>query len=118
MSLPEPPHAEPAEIRSAEIESAATESTAAEPAATDSTAAGSAKTGRPVPDVQPMEIDLTLLLAVGTGLFALSFVGLLAFHSELSRNGHGNWPWIALTGTVFGLVGLASVRRRARAGKK
>jgi len=93
MSLPEPPPAEPP-------------------------ATGSPRTVRPVPDVKPMEVDLTLLLAIGTGLFALSFVGLLAFHRDLSRNGHGHWPWIALTGTVFGLVGLASVRRRGRAAKR
>ena len=87
MSLPEPPSAEPS-------------------------ATGSPKTVRPVPDVKPMEVDLTLLLAIGTGLFALAFVVMLAFHSSLSRAGHGHWPWIALTGVVFGLLGLVMVRRR------
>jgi len=98
MSLPEP---EPARA------------VPAEPPAAESPTSGGP--GRPVPDVQPMEIDLTLLLTIGTGLFALAFVGMLAFHSSLSRAGHGHWPWIALTGAVFGLLGLAMVRRRGQA---
>jgi Protein of unknown function (DUF2530) len=84
-----------------------------EPPAAESPTSGG--TGRPVPDIQPMEVDLTLLLMVGTGLFALAFVGMMAFHSSLSRAGHGHWPWIALTGAVFGLLGLVLVRRREQA---
>jgi hypothetical protein len=107
MSLPEPEPAEPATTAPAPAKPSA-----AAPRATEPTTPGTV--GRPVPDVQPMEVDLTLLLMAGTGLFALAFVGLLAFHSSLHRAGHGNWPWIALTGAVFGLLGSVIVRRRGR----
>ena len=85
-----------------------------EPGSTQPSATEPPSPVRPAPDVQPMEVDLTLLLSIGSALFALSFAGLLTFHGALSRAGHGNWPWIALAGTVFGLLGLLSVRRRAR----
>ena len=67
---------------------------------------------KPVLEVQPMEVNLSRIVAIGTGLFALAFVGLIAFHGRLSRAGHGNWPWIALVGAGLGLLGLLMLRRR------
>ena len=80
-----------------------------EPSAAEST--GPSKR---VLEVEPMEVDLSRIVAAGTGLFALTFVGLILFHDRLSRAGHGNWPWIALVGTGLGLLGLAYLRRRDR----
>ena len=61
-----------------------------------------------------MEVNLSLIVAVGSGLFALAFLGLIAFHGRLDRAGHGHWPWIALTGAGLGLLGLVMLRRRGR----
>ena len=70
------------------------------------------RAGKVPPDLQPLEIDLARIVAYGTALFALAFVVMLAFHADLTRAGHRNWPWIALAGTVFGLLGWVLTRRR------
>ena len=78
----------------------------------ESSAAQSPGPDKPALEVRPMEVNLSLIVAVGTGLFALAFVGLIPFHDRLSRAGHGNWPWIALVGAGLGLLGLLLLRRR------
>ena len=78
----------------------------------ESPAAESPGASKRVLEVEPMEVNLSRIVAVGTGLFALAFVGLILFHDRLSRAGHGNWPWIALVGAALGLLGLAYLRRR------
>jgi hypothetical protein len=68
----------------------------------------------PRAEIEPMEVDDVRIVGIGTTLFAAAFVVLLAFRSSLDRSGHGRWPWIALSGTVLGLAGVAYCRRRAR----
>lgn len=65
----------------------------------------------PVPE--PMEVNDVLIVTVGTALFAVAFLVMLPFHTSLEHAGHGRWPWIALSGALLGLVGIAYCRRRA-----
>lgn len=65
-----------------------------------------------------METNDVLIVTVGTALFAVAFIVLLAFRTSLERSGHGRWPWIALSGALLGLVGLVyCVRRQQRMSK-
>lgn len=63
---------------------------------------------------EPMETNDVLIVGVGTALFAVAFVVLLVLHGTLQHSGRGQWPWIALSGFVLGLLGLTYCRRRAR----
>ena len=63
-------------------------------------------------EIEPMETNDVLIVAIGTALFAVAFVVLLALRSSLERSGHGRWPWIALSGALLGLVGLVYCLRR------
>jgi hypothetical protein len=65
------------------------------------------------PELEPMETNDVLIVGIGTALFALAFVVLLPFHTSLEHSGHGRWLWVALAGTLLGLVGLDYCRRRA-----
>ena len=79
-------------------------------------ASGSAVTERA--ELEPMETNDVLIVTVGTALFAVAFIVLLAFRTSLERSGHGRWPWIALSGALLGLVGLVyCVRRQQRMSK-
>ncbi len=65
-----------------------------------------------------METNDVLIIAIGTALFAVAFVILLALRASLEHSGHGRWPWIALSGVIGGLLGLVyCVRRQQRISK-
>ncbi|MBR7838533.1 DUF2530 domain-containing protein [Actinospica durhamensis] len=66
-------------------------------------------------ELKPMEVDVARIVLIGTGLYAIAAVVLLAMHTSLTRAGHGRWPWVAVSGTVLGLLGLYYVKRRDRA---
>jgi hypothetical protein len=69
-------------------------------------------------EIEPMETNDVLIVAIGTALFAVAFVVLLALRTSLERSGHGRWPWIALSGVIGGLLGLVyCVRRQQRMSK-
>lgn len=86
-------------------------------------ASGGSSTSRP-PDadgaeaerleLEPMEVDLMMIVGIGTVLFAVAFLILLPLHASLEHAGRGRWPWIALSGAVLGLMGLGYLRRRAQ----
>jgi hypothetical protein len=61
-----------------------------------------------------METNDVLIVTVGTALFAVAAVVMLPLRSALENAGHGRWPWIAVAGTLLGLLGLVYCRRRAR----
>jgi hypothetical protein len=65
-------------------------------------------------EIEPMETNDVLIVAVGTALFAVASAILLPMHASLSHSGHGRWPWIALSGFLLGLLGLVYCRRRAQ----
>jgi Protein of unknown function (DUF2530) len=67
-----------------------------------------------LPELEPMEVNDVLIVAVGTALFAIASLVLLPMHASLSHSGHGRWPWIALSGFLLGLIGLVYCRRRAQ----
>lgn len=66
-------------------------------------------------ELKPMEVDVSRIVLIGTALYAVAAVVLLAFHTSLTNAGHGRWPWVAVSGTVLGLLGLYYVKRRDRA---
>ena len=66
-------------------------------------------------ELKPMEVDLGRIVLIGTVLYALVAVVLLPLQSSLSHDGHGRWPWIAVSGVVLGLLGFCYVKRRDRA---
>ena len=69
-------------------------------------------------EIEPMETNDVLIVAIGTALFAVAFVVLLVLRTSLERSGHGRWPWIALSGVIGGLLGLVyCVRRQQRMSK-
>lgn len=62
-----------------------------------------------------MEFDLARVVLIGTVLYAVAAVVLLALSTPLTHAGHGRWPWIAVSGFGLGLLGLSYLRRRDRA---
>jgi hypothetical protein len=65
-----------------------------------------------VADVDPLDLDGTWTVAVGTGLFLLAFLVLLPFHDRLEDAGRGWWQWTCLAGFALGVVGWEYCRRR------
>lgn len=56
-----------------------------------------------------------VVLAVGTALWALALVVLLALRSTLDRHDAGWWIWVCVAGLGLGAWGLrVTTRRRAR----
>lgn len=66
-------------------------------------------------ELQPMEVDLGRIVLIGTVLYAIVAIVFLPLQSTLSHDGHGRWPWVAVSGAVLGLLGFVYVKRRDRA---
>ncbi|HTJ66249.1 MAG TPA: DUF2530 domain-containing protein [Actinospica sp.] len=66
-------------------------------------------------ELKPMEVDLGRIVLIGTVLYAVAAAVLLPLQSSLTHDGHGRWPWVAVSGVVLGLLGLVYVKRRDRA---
>ena len=62
-----------------------------------------------------MEVDLSRVVLIGTVLYAITAVILLPMQSSLTQDGHGRWPWIAVSGVGLGLLGLVYLKRRDKA---
>jgi hypothetical protein len=69
----------------------------------------------PARELKPMEVDLGRIVLLGTVLYAIAAVILLPMQSSLTHDGHGRWPWIAVSGVGLGLLGYFYVKRRDRA---
>jgi VIT1/CCC1 family predicted Fe2+/Mn2+ transporter len=68
-----------------------------------------------VADVEPLDVDGTRTVAVGSGLFLLAFLVLLPFYGRLEDAGKAWWAWTCLAGLALGVVGWGYCRlRRAR----
>ena len=66
-------------------------------------------------ELKPMDVDITRIVLIGTVLYAVAAVVLLALNTTLTHHGHGRWPWVAVSGTALGLLGLYYLKRRDRA---
>lgn len=62
----------------------------------------------------PLDVDGVGAVAVGTAIFAALTVVALVLRERLSADGNGWWLWVAVTGTLLGLLGLPYVLRRQR----
>jgi Protein of unknown function (DUF2530) len=67
-----------------------------------------------VANVDPLDVDGTRTVAVGSGLFLVAFLALLPFRERLEASGHFWWLWTCLAGFGLGVVGWDYCRRRKR----
>jgi hypothetical protein len=65
-----------------------------------------------IADVEPLDLDGTRTVAVGSALFLLAFAALLPFHGSLEDAGRSWWLWTCLSGFGLGVVGWEYCRRR------
>lgn len=65
-----------------------------------------------VANVDPLDVDGTRTVAVGSGLFLLTFVLLLPFYDRLESAGKTWWLWTCLAGFGLGVIGWAYCRHR------
>ena len=67
----------------------------------------------PVPEppaLEPLHIDVQRVVLVGTLLWLVALVVILAVPA-LRSGSRDWWPWAAVSGALLGLVGLAYLRR-------
>jgi hypothetical protein len=64
------------------------------------------------PAPPPLEANDVAIVGGGTVLWFLGFLVTLPLQHTLSQHGHGNWPWICLSGGLLGLIGLWYCRAR------
>jgi hypothetical protein len=64
------------------------------------------------PELKPVDVDGVRTVAIITVLWALAFVVLAFFRSELDDAGRGWWIWACLAGVGLGLLGLEYCRKR------
>ena len=67
-----------------------------------------------VADVDPLDVDGTRTVAVGSILFLVAFLLLLPFYGRLAENGNTWWLWTCLAGFGLGVIGWDYCRRRKR----
>lgn len=65
-----------------------------------------------VAPVEPLDVDGTRTVAVGTGLWLLAFVLLLPFYKRLQETDRLWWLWTCLAGFGLGVLGWDYCRRR------
>jgi hypothetical protein len=65
-----------------------------------------------IADVEPLDVDGTRTVAVGTALWLLAFVLLLPFTGQLAEHHRLWWLWTCLAGFGLGLLGWDYCRRR------
>ena len=65
-----------------------------------------------VADVEPLDVDGTRTVAVGSALFLVAFVLLLPFYGRLADTDRTWWLWTCLAGFGLGVIGWDYCRRR------
>ena len=65
-----------------------------------------------VADVEPLDVDGTRTVAVGSLLWLVAFVLLLPFYGRLADAGKTWWLWTCLAGFGLGVIGWDYCRRR------
>ena len=67
----------------------------------------------PGSDVEPLDVTGVRTVAVGTALFVVASLVLLASRGWLEEHDREWWLWTAATGACLGLFGVWYCRRRA-----
>ncbi|MGH3412895.1 MAG: DUF2530 domain-containing protein [Marmoricola sp.] len=75
---------------------------------------GSPQLEDPGPGLVPLDVDGIRTVQVGTALWGVAFLVLLAFVDRLRADGHLWWLWACAAGFGLGLAGWADCRRRRR----
>ena len=65
-----------------------------------------------VADVEPLDVDGTRTVAVGSILWLVAFVLLLPFYGRLAEHDKTWWLWTCLAGFGLGVIGWDYCRRR------
>jgi hypothetical protein len=66
------------------------------------------------PATEPLEVNASLVVAVGTAVWFVAFCILLLMHTRVDDQ----WIWTALAGWVLGLIGLPLIRAQRRAAER
>lgn len=69
--------------------------------------------GSLIADVEPLDVTGLQTVQVGTVLWAVGFVALLPFYSNLRESGNLWWLWTCSAGVGLGLLGIEYCKRRA-----
>lgn len=67
------------------------------------------------PDPEPMEVDESLVIAIGSGLWFIAWMVLFISHNQLEDNGNEWYLWTAAAGLGLGVWGWWLVRKRVEA---
>ena len=65
-------------------------------------------------ELKPLEVNGITAVTIGTILWSLSLVGLLASRSWLTQEGRTDWIWIALSGVCLGILGYRYTTNRVK----
>ena len=65
-------------------------------------------------ELKPLEVNGITAVTIGTIIWSLSLVGLLASKSWLTQEGRSNWIWIALSGVCLGVLGYRYTTNRVK----
>jgi hypothetical protein len=63
-------------------------------------------------DVKPLDLSGIPTVIFGIAAWAVAFVVVLIFRSDLKKNGDEWWLWVTVAGFGLGWIGLAYCRRR------
>jgi len=67
-----------------------------------------------VAQVEPLDVDGTRTVTIGSALWLVALLVLLPFHETLEESGRLWWLWTCVAGFAFGMAGLEYCRRRRR----
>ena len=67
-----------------------------------------------VAQVEPLDVDGTRTVTIGSALWLVALLVLLPFHETLEESGRQWWLWTCVAGFAFGMAGLEYCRRRRR----
>ena len=66
----------------------------------------------PNKQLEPLDVTGVTTVTLGTVVWAIAAVVLFLAKGQLSADSQ-DWPWIALAGTILGLMGIRYTKRRA-----
>lgn len=66
------------------------------------------------PVTEPLEVNASLVVAIGTAAWFVAFCIFLILHSHVDER----WIWTSLAGWALGLIGLPLIRAQRRAAER